>query len=65
MALGKYSEKVNIIEEKEETKENLSNIDKNTNAKKEKNSKDNINNTSNIEENTNIYILDLIKKVKI
>ena len=61
LALGKYNEKVNIIEEKEETKENLSNIDENTNAKKEKNSKDNFE-QSNLN-NLFDYLKNLLKKL--
>ena len=64
MELGKYSEKVKIINEKEETKDILSNIDKNVNTQSEKKTKDNINNNCNIVENINKYILDLLKKEK-
>lgn len=64
MELGKYSEKVKIINEKEETKDILSNIDKNVNTQNEKKTKDNINNICNIVENINKYILDLLKKEK-
>ena len=60
MELGKYSEKVKIINEKEETKDILSNIDKNVNTQNEKKTKDNINNICNIVENINKYILDLL-----
>ena len=60
MELGKYSEKVKIINEKEETKDILSNIDKNVNTQSEKKTKDNINNNCNIVENINKYILDLL-----
>ena len=60
MELGKYSEKVKIINEKEETKDILSNIDKNVNTQNEKKTKDNINNNCNIVENINKYILDLL-----
>jgi hypothetical protein len=64
LELGKYSEKVKIINEKEETKDILSNIDKNVNTQNEKKTKDNINNICNIVENINKYILDLLKKEK-
>jgi hypothetical protein len=64
LELGKYSEKVKIINEKEETKDILSNIDKNVNTQSEKKTKDNINNICNIVENINKYILDLLKKEK-
>ena len=64
MELGKYSEKVKIINEKEEKKDILSNIDKNVNTQSEKKTKDNINNNCNIVENINKYILDLLKKEK-
>ena len=64
MELGKYSEKVKIINEKEETKDILSNIDKNVNTQNEKKTKDNINNICNIVENINKYILDLLRKEK-
>ena len=64
MELGKYSEKVKIINEKEEAKDILSNIDKNMNTQSEKKTKDNINNNCNIVENINKYILDLLKKEK-
>lgn len=64
MELGKYSEKVKIINEKEEAKDILSNIDKNVNTQNEKKTKDNINNICNIVENINKYILDLLKKEK-
>ena len=64
MEIGKYSEKVKIINEKEETKDILSNIDKNVNTQNEKKTKDNINNICNIVENINKYILDLLKKEK-
>jgi hypothetical protein len=60
LELGKYSEKVKIINEKEETKDILSNIDKNVNTQSEKKTKDNINNNCNIVENINKYILDLL-----
>ena len=60
MELGKYSEKVKIINEKEETKDILSNIDKNMNTQSEKKTKDNINNNCNIVENINKYRLDLL-----
>ena len=64
LELGKYSEKVKIINEKEEAKDILSNIDKNVNTQSEKKTKDNINNNCNIVENINKYILDLLKKEK-